>query len=1077
MKKRMFILILGLFFLVGCGGNTTTLYTQETTTETESYLVQFLGIDGAVLSVQVVEEGDAAVAPVAPVVPGYQFIGWEVDFTDVSSDLIITSNYQITQVTVTFDSQQGSLVNPVTLNYGSPLTLTTPLRSGYNFMGWFLGQDVNSPRLFDGDKVYQNITLFARWERMSRTTVYTEEQLLLALDEEICWEIHLGADIEISETIEITRNLSIYGDGYKLIPLSTNETFKIIGQNLTMPKRIEEIVKIAFNVYDLELVYDLSEVVPSVFSLYEIEYYDIRLDNVKISGDIQDVFTVDYSYRNNVTITNSEISVLGKAFDINKAFEFNLQVENCDIFAGTILFFTEVMYSKVLIKDSDLTMISSNQEEHLALFVFEATGDNDISVDNSYIDTLTLSVSYVAFSANEQEDQMISFDRSTIEVNCVVFEDLFSKTSFLTHYTFNGSTIIIKEGITVIPAYGFSNAGYFSNIILPSSLESIGEYAFEYCQGLDSVIIPERVRTIGEGAFSFCSDLVNVVIPSSVIWMGSNVFANNHDELQIYVFEDVVTTYWQFDWNGLVYEEINDVKHLGTIDGMTYLVFADDTATIIDYIYEGFSEVVIPETVEVEGMEYVVTKIGKFAFADNSTLESITIPNTIIIIDFGAFSDNFRLETVNFALDSSLEFIGNEAFMYCLSLKDITIPSSVAVLGDYVFYNDYRLETVTFEAGSVLTVIPANAFAWNDRLSSITIPASVVEIGAEAFLFCLNLTEVNFEAGSLLESIGDSAFYHASYLESFTLPATVSNIGHSAFYETYNLTEFIIPSNTVLTTIDNSAFQYSGLSYIMLPESLTYLGSSAFKNCPNLTEINIPSLITELSAYVFYGSNSLTTVIFSDESNLDLVGYQAFYNNYALTDFVLPDTVTFIGFQSFYNCSSLTDFNIPSMLQTIDAYAFYGCSNLKSVNYGEVISLTTIFQGAFSNCNSLDEFFIPDTVGYVGGEVFAYDFTIILYVEAESTPINWAYNWDGNSSGFIIFAVNHRTITLEPNNGEAVIIIFEKMGTEILAPADPTRTDYTFDGWFEDDGTFLVPYTFTVVPEEDTTVYAKWILN
>ena len=1077
MKKRIFILILGLFFLVGCGGNTTTLYTQETTTtETESYLVQFLGFDGAVLSVQVVEEGDEAIAPVAPVVPGYQFIGWVEDFSDVTSNLIITSNYQITQVTITFDSQGGSLVNSISLNYGSAIALTTPLRDGYNFMGWFLGREINSPRIYDGDKVYQNQTLIARWQRMTSTTVYNEEQLLTALGVEICEEIHLGADIEISETIDITRNLSIYGDGYKLIPLGEGPTFEIIQEVMSSPKKIEEVEKTVFSIYDLEFVYDLDDfTVPSVFNLYEVQYYDIRLDNVTISGDIQDVFTVDYSYRTNITVTNSEIKILGKAFDIFETFELNLLVEECDIEAGTILFFTEVIYSKILIKDSDLTMITSNQEEHLALFVFEATGDNDISIEDSYIDTMTLSVSYVAFSANEQENQMIGFDGSTIEVNCVVFEDLFSKTSFLTHYTFNGSTIVIKEGISEIPAYGFSHAGYFSNIILPSTLESIGEFAFEYCQGLDSVIIPDGVRTIGEGAFSFCSDLVNAVIPNSVIWMGSNVFINNHDELQIYVFEDVVTTHWQFDWNALVYEEINDVRHLGTIDGMTYLVFADETATIIDYIYEGLSEVVIPETVEVEGMEYVVTKIGKFAFADNSTLESITIPSTVIIIDFGAFSDNLILETVNFALDSTLEFIGNEAFMYCLSLKDITIPSSVTFLGDYIFYNDYRLETVTFETGSALTAIPANAFAWNDRLVSITIPSSVTSIEDEAFFYCFNLVEVIFEDESVLEYIGTGAFYHASNLASFNLPASVEYIGFNAFYETYGLVNFIIPNESVLTTIDNSAFQYSGVSQITLPESVTFIGASAFSYCQNLTEINIPSLVTEINGFAFYENHALATVTFSPESNLDLVGYNAFYNNYALSEIALPETVTFIGSYAFYNCYSLSEFNVPSSLQTIDAYAFSECDGLVSVNYGEVISLTTIFQGAFSNCFSLIEFFIPDTVTYVGGDVFAYSFNTIILVEAVSAPESWAYNWDGNSSCSIYYAVNHRTITLELNNEQPAIEIFEKMGTVLTTPPTPERIGYTFDGWFEDDVTFLVSYTFTVMPEEDITIYAKWL--
>ncbi len=58
------------------------------------HTVTFVDWNGAVLSVQQVEEGHAAAAPADPVRPGYTFVGWDVDFSNVTSDLTVTAQYE-----------------------------------------------------------------------------------------------------------------------------------------------------------------------------------------------------------------------------------------------------------------------------------------------------------------------------------------------------------------------------------------------------------------------------------------------------------------------------------------------------------------------------------------------------------------------------------------------------------------------------------------------------------------------------------------------------------------------------------------------------------------------------------------------------------------------------------------------------------------------------------------------------------------------------------------------------------------------------------------------------------------------
>lgn len=59
-----------------------------------TYLVQFFGFNNALLSNQTVEHGTAAVAPNVPYVEHYDFVGWDKEFTNVTSDLDIFAIYQ-----------------------------------------------------------------------------------------------------------------------------------------------------------------------------------------------------------------------------------------------------------------------------------------------------------------------------------------------------------------------------------------------------------------------------------------------------------------------------------------------------------------------------------------------------------------------------------------------------------------------------------------------------------------------------------------------------------------------------------------------------------------------------------------------------------------------------------------------------------------------------------------------------------------------------------------------------------------------------------------------------------------------
>jgi uncharacterized repeat protein (TIGR02543 family) len=70
----------------------------------------------------------------------------------------------------------------------------------------------------------------------------------------------------------------------------------------------------------------------------------------------------------------------------------------------------------------------------------------------------------------------------------------------------------------------------------------------------------------------------------------------------------------------------------------------------------------------------------------------------------------------------------------------------------------------------------------------------------------------------------------------------------------------------------------------------------------------------------------------------------------------------------------------------------------------------------------------------------------------------------------------HATVSFDTNGGSAISPITQTIGSALSAPADPTKTGYLFDDWYS-DAALSIPYSFTVMPDTDFTLYAKWAVD
>jgi len=165
-----------------------------------------------------------------------------------------------------------------------------------------------------------------------------------------------------------------------------------------------------------------------------------------------------------------------------------------------------------------------------------------------------------------------------------------------------------------------------------------------------------------------------------------------------------------------------DSDNTCTICGITKIAFkAEYFDTMLGIDIATATNVEIPETFEHDGKEYKVTSVSMGAFAYNTTLESIVIPETVTSIGMNAFYGCSSLKSVT--ISNGVTTIGTSAFAECNSLENIILPDSV-------------------------TKINGNAFRDCTSLKTITIPAGLVSVGNTAFGNCTSLTTVNFKGSA-----------------------------------------------------------------------------------------------------------------------------------------------------------------------------------------------------------------------------------------------------------------------------------------------------------------------------------------
>ena len=468
--------------------------------------------------------------------------------------------------------------------------------------------------------------------------------------------------------------------------------------------------------------------------------------------------------------------------------------------------------------------------------------------------------------------------------------------------------------------------------------------------GITRIVVGEGITSVGYRTFADCTSLKTLELPASLLELSP-----------------------ELTWlNGCAALEEITVPAGGDFCAVNHVLYSGDRKCLV--CYPGGKQdkafTVPPETEE----------IGRYAFCENSFLETVVLPDGLKRIEEGAFCECSALLSIS--APDSLEYIGEFVFDGTAYDSDpANMDHHGLYLGNWLLSTDYTGRMDSFEIRSGTVGLAGRCLSYY-KLHSLNIPDSVKYI-CDYALAWTELEEIVLP--DRVEFLGYDALRDNEKLKKAVLPAYLRKLPACVFYGCTSLTDIVLPPE--LTEIEGWAFRDCGsLEKIVIPEKVTEIGDSAFAHCSSLKEAHIPAGVTEIGQNAFSGCSVLRDIYFGGSRNQ----WDQFSRSFSFYDVEFTrvhfdrdsgltgtcgENLTWTlenGILTISGQGKMTDYDlrrfsrrewspheeeietvvISEGVTYVSQYAFDGCTALREVRLAD--SVTSVGGGAFCNCKALE---------------------------------------------------------------------------------------------------------------------------
>lgn len=450
-----------------------------------------------------------------------------------------------------------------------------------------------------------------------------------------------------------------------------------------------------------------------------------------------------------------------------------------------------------------------------------------------------------------------------------------------------------------------------------------------------------------------------------------------------------------------------------------------------------------------EGKVITTSNISKIDFS--SVNEGYTIA-VVGDVDLKLLANKLKSAENVVSLDlfaSNVTLFEDSLFSGCKKISKIVLPEKLTKIGKEAFYGCSGLNEFTIT--DKITEIGENAFGNCSSLSEIEVSKennlfkSVEGVlfsgdGKTLIQYLAGKTDIEYTIPDETVSVAAGAFSGNSYISTIRIGSLLKNISENAFNNCQKINSFVVDSsNPTYDDNNGSGILYSESTLVHYPVGRT------------LTTFTLPAWVTKIGDYAFYACTNIETITIPTTSELVSIGNYAFYGCSSLANFNLPENLNYVGGYAFTGCSST--FNYCTVVFNTN-----GGSKVESVSVkkGETISLPAApikkgysFSGWYSD-SSYSKSFTSSTTIKENMNVYA-KWTILTY------SITYILNGGTNNTD------NPKSYTVE---------------NESIKLKIPSRTGYTFEGWYKDS--YFTGDVVTEIEHGSTggmTLYAKWDLT